>query len=560
MKHAHLLTLVLAASMFVIPARTQETPKKGPKPAPSPAEGMLANWNEIGRKLIAMAEDFPEDKYDFKATPTTGTFAQRLLHAAAANYFFTNVALGQKPPAEEDPKREQFKNKAEIVAYVKKSFADGAAAIKAKGDKGLSASVVDPFAQDNPAQAGKSQIRLGDLATGMIEHSGEVYGQLTVYYRVAGMIPPESRPKKAEVDIQPTLPGGKIRNYFIAAVETNWDYVPGGMNMMTGAGFAGNAKIWTEHSKDRIGTIYRKAVFREYTDDTFATEKKRPPEWEHLGVLGPLIRAEVGDTIVIHFKNNATQAFSLHPHGVSYDRDSEGTPYPDTGMEGCGLVQPGQTHTYVWNVPERAGPGEDDGSSVVWLYHSHNWEPRDVNAGLIGPLVITRRGMARPDGSPKDVDREFAMLFMIIDENTSHYLKHNIDSYIQDPKSVNKLEFIPSDLEGNLNFAGMGFAGSNFKATINGFMFGTLPMPVMKRGEHVRWYVMTMGGAPNFHTPHWHGNVVTVDKHHTDIFSIAPAQFVTADMIPDKAGTWMFHCHIDEHMEAGMMAMYQVQP
>ncbi len=85
-------------------------------------------------------------------------------------------------------------------------------------------------------------------------------------------------------------------------------------------------------------------------------------------------------------------------------------------------------------------------------------------------------------------------------------------------------------------------------------------MPTMKRGEHVRWYVMTMGGQANYHTPHWHGNVVTLDKHHTDIFSILPAQFVTADMTPDRVGTWMFHCHISEHMEAGMMAMYQVLP
>jgi len=95
-------------------------------------------------------------------------------------------------------------------------------------------------------------------------------------------------------------------------------------------------------------------------------------------------------------------------------------------------------------------------------------------------------------------------------------------------------------------------------------VFGSLAtflMPIlMKRGEHVRWYVMTMGGQANFHTPHWHGNVVTVDKHHTDIFSIMPAQFVTADMVPDRVGTWMFHCHIDEHMEGGMMAMYQVLP
>jgi hypothetical protein len=156
----------------------------------------LKQWNEIGRKLIAMAGDFPEDKYDFKAASSTGTFAERMIHGAAANYFFTNLALGQKPPSEDDPPRAQFKNKAAIVTYVKKSFADGAAAIKSKGDKGLSTLVIDPFAEDVPTSAGKEQIRLDDLAFGIIEHSGEVYGQLSVYYRVAGMIPPESRPKK----------------------------------------------------------------------------------------------------------------------------------------------------------------------------------------------------------------------------------------------------------------------------------------------------------------------------------------------------------------------------
>jgi len=72
------------------------------------------------------------------------------LHAAAANYFFINLANGQKAPGEEDPPRKQFKDKAAIVAYVKKSFADGAAAIKSKGDKGMSTLVVDPFAEDNP--------------------------------------------------------------------------------------------------------------------------------------------------------------------------------------------------------------------------------------------------------------------------------------------------------------------------------------------------------------------------------------------------------------------------
>jgi uncharacterized damage-inducible protein DinB len=182
--------LILAAGILALPAHTQEMAKKdaAPKPALSPSQAVLDSWNDIGRKLIAMAEDFPEDKYDFKTTPAQRSFAEQLLHAAGANYFFTNLALGQKPPAEEDPKRDQYKTKADVVAFVKKSFAEGAAAIKAKGDKGMADLVTDPDSNQ--------QVRVSDMAYGFIEHSGEHYGQLAVYYRVAGLVPPESRPKK----------------------------------------------------------------------------------------------------------------------------------------------------------------------------------------------------------------------------------------------------------------------------------------------------------------------------------------------------------------------------
>ena len=105
-------------------------------------EVVLDSWNEIGRKLTAMAEDFPEDKYDFKPTPAQRSFAEQLLHAAGSCYYFTNPAMGQKPPAAEDPKREQYKTKADIVAFVKKSFADGATAIQSKGENGLMTEVV----------------------------------------------------------------------------------------------------------------------------------------------------------------------------------------------------------------------------------------------------------------------------------------------------------------------------------------------------------------------------------------------------------------------------------
>jgi uncharacterized damage-inducible protein DinB len=182
-----LLALMLAATMV---ASAQDAPKKDapPKPAASQSQVVLDSWNDIARKLNTMAEDFPEDKYDFKPTPAQRSFAEQLLHAAGANYYFINPAKGEKPPAEESPKRSTFKNKAEIVAYVKKSMDDGAALIKSKGDSGISDLMVDSFANQ--------QVRILDYAYGFIEHMGEHYGQLAVYYRVAGLVPPESRPKK----------------------------------------------------------------------------------------------------------------------------------------------------------------------------------------------------------------------------------------------------------------------------------------------------------------------------------------------------------------------------
>jgi len=184
------VSAVLAVSILAAVASAQDAMKKDtpPKPAVGPSQALLDNWNDVGRKLIAMAEDFPEDKYDFKPTPAERSFAEQLLHAANANYFFTNPAMGLKPPPGEDPKRDQYKTKAALVEFVKKAFADGAAAIRQKGDKGMNDLIVDPFANQ--------QVRVADMAWGLLEHSGEHYGQLVVYYRVAGLVPPESRPKK----------------------------------------------------------------------------------------------------------------------------------------------------------------------------------------------------------------------------------------------------------------------------------------------------------------------------------------------------------------------------
>ena len=100
---------------------------------------------------------------------------------------------------------------------------------------------------------------------------------------------------------------GKTRTYYVAVDEIEWDYMPMGIDVMMGKPFDHMSMMWAEKGKNRIGKVYQKAVYREYTDSTFTTLKKRTPEWEHLGLLGPALRAEVGDTIQIFFKNNGKQ-------------------------------------------------------------------------------------------------------------------------------------------------------------------------------------------------------------------------------------------------------------
>jgi len=182
--------LVLAACPLVLPAIAQDSAKKTEalKPPPSPSQAILEQWNEIGRKLVAMAEDLPEDKYDYKPHPDSRSFVAQLLHVSASMYYFTDVAQGRKVRYGDDPSRGQLKAKAQIVAFVKKSVDDGANLIKAKGDAGMTAVIQYPESNE--------QHRLSELAYSVIEHSGEHYGQLVVYYRINGMVPPESRPRK----------------------------------------------------------------------------------------------------------------------------------------------------------------------------------------------------------------------------------------------------------------------------------------------------------------------------------------------------------------------------
>ena len=361
----------------------------------------------------------------------------------------------------------------------------------------------------------------------------------------------------------PAAPEGKTRTYYVAADEVNWDYAPSGRDEAMGHPFDEIEKVYTEPGPHRIGRVYKKAIYREYTDGSFTTLKARAPEERYLGLLGPILRGEVGDTIRVVFKNNASHPYSMHPHGVFYQKDSEGADYND-GTAGAdkadGGVPPGATHVYTWQIPERAGPSPNDPSSIFWLYHSHTDELRDVASGLFGAIVVTRRGMALADGRPKDVDHEFVTMFIAINENESWYLEDNIRAHATDPKGVDRTQtslVTPGGMAGTI--VGTGFVDTNIKSSINGYIFGNLPLMTMMQGDRVRWYVATLGDFNNAHTPHWHGNTVLVAGQRTDVLAVTSAQMVTADMLPDAPGIWLYHCHISDHMLAGMVARYEVK-
>jgi FtsP/CotA-like multicopper oxidase with cupredoxin domain len=341
----------------------------------------------------------------------------------------------------------------------------------------------------------------------------------------------------------------QTRHYYIAADEVAWDYAPSGLNQITGEPFGEEENVFVAGGRDRIGKVYLKALYREYTDDSFATLKDRPAAWAHLGTLGPVVRAEVGDTIVVHFKNKARFPFSVHPHGVFYEKDSEGAPYNDgtsADEKADNAVPPGGRHVYTWLVPERAGPGPMDPSTVLWMYHSHVDEPGDTNAGLIGPIIVGREGSLNAAGIPTDVDREFVTMFTVFDENTSLYLDANIERFSGVPQSVRR-----DDDE---------FQESNLMHSINGFVYGNLPGLEMSQGERVRWYELGMGSEVDLHTPHWHGNTGTWMGMRTDVIELLPASMKVFDMTADADGTWLFHCHVNDHIDAGMLALYKVDP
>ncbi|HET6179649.1 MAG TPA: DinB family protein [Candidatus Sulfotelmatobacter sp.] len=180
------VTLVAAVGMSL--HSQAQTQNQAPSPARSRSDEMLDRWNDIGNKLVAMAQDFPEAKYDFKLQEDERTFALNLLHAAALDFILIRRISGSNVGPDfgegDNPTRDLFKTKADVVKFVQEAVADGAKVIQQQGDAGL----------DNPTKFfGNRMAHNSFIWTFAIEHSGEHYGQLVVYYRANNLVPPDSR-------------------------------------------------------------------------------------------------------------------------------------------------------------------------------------------------------------------------------------------------------------------------------------------------------------------------------------------------------------------------------
>ena len=158
-----LLPCLLLAAMAL--AQEQRQP-------PTPNQSIKANLEDINRKVLDMAKDFPEDKYGYRLTKDMRTFGAVLVHIASGNIFGSKAGRGEKVKWDElDPK--EYPGKAAIVAALQKSIDDANATLKATPDERW-AKTLSPW-------------------VAVIEHAGEHYGQLVTYYRANGLVPPESR-------------------------------------------------------------------------------------------------------------------------------------------------------------------------------------------------------------------------------------------------------------------------------------------------------------------------------------------------------------------------------
>ena len=322
-----------------------------------------------------------------------------------------------------------------------------------------------------------------------------------------------------------TVAEAETREYWIAAEKVEWNYAPSGQNLIRpNMGL----DVWGK------ALVYEKYRYIQYTDASYTTQVEQPV-W--MGILGPQLHAVEGDSVRVHFLNRADKPLSIHVHGLQYDEANEGA-----DMKGSGAaVPPGGTFTYHWEADSDAAPGPNDPSSIVWIYHSHVDAVAEVYDGLIGTVVVTKKGMERAanDPRPKDIDKAFTTLFLVFNENDRKIVESGQSEAYESPEEAE---------EGNLKHA------------INGFIFGNLQGLEVEQDDRVRWYLIGLGTEVDMHTAHWHGQTVLNAGKRTDVVELLPGTMVTVDMRAKTPGNWLYHCHVADHITAGMNTRWRVVP
>ncbi|CAM9677521.1 unnamed protein product [Bubo scandiacus] len=322
---------------------------------------------------------------------------------------------------------------------------------------------------------------------------------------------------------------GNERRYYIAAKEVCWNY----------AGYKKSTTMNDKTCKD--GSTY-KVIFQSYTDSTFTTLRDEDEYKEHLGILGPVIRAEVDDVILVHFKNLASRPYSVHAHGLLYEKSSEGSFYDDEStawFKEDDKVQPNNSYIYVWYANRRSGPVQPGAACRSWIYYSDLNLEKDIHSGLIGPILICQKGTFSKSNSETST-RDFFLLFMVFDEEKSWYF---------DKRSRRPCTEKTQEMQQCHKFY-----------AINGITYNLQGLR-MYEGELVRWHLLNMGGPKDIHVVHFHGQTFIEQgepKHQLGTYTLLPGSFRTIEMKPQRPGWWLLDTEVGEYQQAGMQASYLV--
>jgi hephaestin len=315
-------------------------------------------------------------------------------------------------------------------------------------------------------------------------------------------------------------------------------------------------RVYTEKGRHRIGTKYTKAVYREYATNglfdelRWGDQSRFNPASEHLGILGPVIKAVVGETIEIVFRNNLRAdanlvAFggALAPSKIEALNDRQ----KKAGSSDNHVVVPGGEVRIT--IPVSAAAGPVDGSkqnSVAYVYGSDVNFVADVNSGLVGAFIIHAQDGGPRWASPTGVHREFVTLLSTFDENLSRYAEMNILKYAEDGDTVDRMD--PE------------FKASNRMHSLNGYLHCNGPAAVAKQFQNVRWYMLSVGDSHDLHGPSVSGYTFSTsqDAAMHQVALLAPGMARSVDLNVDRWGKWLVKDAVVDNQRAGMEMFFEV--